>query len=208
MTGAGRSGFGGLEPAAVRGIRRARRVLVVGSGGAGKSTLAAELGEVLGLEVVHLDRAYWKPGWREPEREEWEGSVRRLLSKDSWVMDGNYGGTLDPRLAVADAVVFLDLPRTLCIRRVVARRLRYGRRARPDMAPGCPERLTLDFLKYLWRYPSERRPAILGKLARFSSSGGSALVLRSPAEVRRFVVTLEQHAELPDPAHPRPAENR
>ena len=49
-----------LEYRDTRGMRRA---LVIGSGGAGKSTLARELGARAGLPVVHLDRLYWRPGW-------------------------------------------------------------------------------------------------------------------------------------------------
>lgn len=105
-------------------------------------------------------------------------------------MDGNYGSTLDLRLAAADAVIFLDLPRSLCIRRVLSRRLRYARRSRPDMAPGCPERLDLKFLSYLWKYPTERRPGILRKLEQ-ASIEKTVIVLRSPDEVDRFVTELE-----------------
>ena len=57
------------------------------------------------------------------------------------VMDGNYGGTLEPRLARYDTVVFLDRSRLLCLWRVVRRKLAYHGRSRPDMAPGCVERI-------------------------------------------------------------------
>lgn len=174
-------------------IQGSRRILVIGAGGSGKSTLARRLGEILGLEVLHLDRHYWSAGWKEPPREEWEKTVRRLLARDSWIIDGNYGSTLDLRLDAADAVVFLDLPRNLYLRRVIVRRLRYAGRSRPDMAPGCEERITFRFLKYLWRYPAERRPGIVRRLGRLSP-GKAVLVLRSPLEVRRFVADLEERS--------------
>ena len=172
-------------------LREARKIIVIGSGGAGKSTLAVRLGEILDIEVVHLDALYWKPGWREESRPEWEETVRRWAGRGAWILDGNYGGTLDIRLDKADAVIFLDLPRSLCIRRVLSRRLRYARRSRPDMAPGCPERLDLEFLRYLWKYPAERRPGILQKLER-ASSGKTVIVLRSPEEIARFIAELER----------------
>lgn len=137
-------------------LARVSKVLVIGPGGAGKSTLARRLGEVLDLEVIHLDQFYWGAGWIEPAKEEWEKTVQRLVERDSWVMDGNYGGTMDPRFAAADAVIFLDFPRNVSIRRVLSCGLRYAGKSRPDMAPGCPERVTFGFLKYLWRYPTER----------------------------------------------------
>ncbi len=174
----------------VRDLLPARKILVISSGGAGKSTLSSQLGKILGIEVVYLDRLYWRPGWREGPRSEWEQTVRSLAGRGAWVMDGNYGSTLDLRLAAADAVIFLDLPRSLCIRRVLSRRLRYARRSRPDMAPGCPERLDLKFLRYLWKYPTERHPGILQKLEQ-ASIEKTVIVLRSPDEVDRFVTELE-----------------
>ena len=82
-----------------------QRVLVIGSGGAGKSTLSAEIGERLGLPVVHLDALYWRAGWTEPDGDEWDQRVRQALDREAWVMDGNYGGTLDLRLEAADTVL-------------------------------------------------------------------------------------------------------
>jgi adenylate kinase family enzyme len=55
-----------------------RRVAVVGSSGAGKSTFARDLGARTGLPVVHLDRPFWRPGWVETPREEWR-RVRAFL---------------------------------------------------------------------------------------------------------------------------------
>lgn len=163
---------------------------MIGCGGAGKSTLSARLGEMLGIEIIHLDALYWKPGWRECPRRDWEEMVRSLVREEAWILDGNYGGTLDIRIDAADAVIFLDLPRSLCIRRVISRRFRYTRKTRPDMAPGCPERLDLGFLKYLWRYPTARRPGILRKLEQ-ASPEETVVLLRYPEEVRRFVADLK-----------------
>src|SRR5687767_8178275 len=86
------------------------RVMIVGNGGAGKSTLARALGERTGLPVVHLDALYWQPGWVEPPREEWRATQRQQLAGSDWIADGNYGGTMEERLRLADAVVLLDHP--------------------------------------------------------------------------------------------------
>jgi adenylate kinase family enzyme len=161
-----------------------RRVVVIGSGGAGKSTFSRALGERTGLPVVHLDRLYWHAGWVETPKEEWRRTVGELLARDAWILDGNYSGTLDQRLAACDTAIFLDLPRTLCLRRAIARRLRGGVRA--DVAPGCPERLSLEFLRWIWTYPAKRRPNVLARLASLRADQ-RAVILRSPAEVRAFL---------------------
>ncbi len=166
-----------------------KRVLIIGPGGAGKSTLARRLGELTGLEVLHLDRLYWRPGWIETPKDEWRARVEALLARDSWIMDGNYGGTLDLRLAACDTVLFLDLPRALCLLRVIRRAAKYRRDTRPDMAAGCPERLTWQFLRWVWDYPRRTRPRVLEKLAALGA-GTRIVRLRSPAEVEKFLADL------------------
>lgn len=170
-----------------------RRVLVIGSGGAGKSTLARALGARLGLPVVHLDRLYWRPGWEETPLREWVPTVERILDGEAWVIDGNYGGTLERRLAACDTAVFLDLPRVLCLWRVVRRRVRYAGRTRPDTAAGCPERLSWDFVRWIWRYPEHRRARGVATLA--AAEGVRVVHLRSRREVRDFLDALPPAGE-------------
>jgi adenylate kinase family enzyme len=170
-------------------------MLVIGSGGAGKSTFSRRLGGRLGLEVIHLDVAYWLPGWVEPPEDEWARKVDELCGRDSWVMDGNYSGTLERRLAACDTVVFLDLPRTVCVWRVLKRRVMYLATPRPDIAEGCRERFNAEFLLWVWNYPVRSRPKALALLEKHG--GGKRIVrLRSSAEVERFLNQLEGKAAV------------
>lgn len=172
-----------------------KRVLVIGSGGAGKSTFARQLGEITGLPVIHLDAEYWRPGWVEPPKAEWAARVAQLAGEERWIMDGNYGGTMPERIAAADTVVFLDLPRTTCLWSVLKRRFRYRGRARPDMTEGCDERLTLAFLKWVWDYPKTRRPAILVSLRRARADGTRVIRLRTRKAMARFLAGLADEAD-------------
>lgn len=167
---------------------RMQRVLVIGAGGAGKSTFAARLGQRTGLPVIHLDREYWQPGWIEPSREAWKATVAQLIAGERWILDGNFGGSMDVRLQACDTVVVLDMRRLTCMRRVLMRRLRHRGSARPDMTPGCNEKLSLDFLWWIWTYPARRRPAVLQRLQALRSDQ-AAVVLRSDAEVERFLAS-------------------
>ncbi|THJ64008.1 adenylate kinase [Candidatus Frankia alpina] len=163
-----------------------QRVLVVGSGGAGKSTLARELARQSGLPAVHLDRHFWRPGWVATPVEEWRAVVASLVAKPAWVMDGNYGGTLDLRIPAAELIVFLDLPRRITIARVVRRWARWHGRNRPDAATGCPEKLDLAFLRWLWNYPRDGRARLLRAL---DTHGAAARVVRlcTAREVRLWL---------------------
>jgi adenylate kinase family enzyme len=101
-------------------------------------------------------------------------------------MDGNYGGTLERRLAACDTAIFLDLPRVVCLMRVLKRRLQFHGRARPEMNSGCPERLSWEFLRWIFSYPTQRRPAILARLAGLRPDQRS-FVLTSKAEMEQFL---------------------
>lgn len=152
--------------------------MIVGSAGAGKSTLARALARRTGLPLVHLDALYWQPGWVETPRPRWREVQREALAGERWIADGNYGGTLE-RLALADVVVLLEYSRWICLWGVLRRIWRHRREARPDMAPGCPERLDVDFLKYVWSYPGEHLPRVLRKV---EEQGKSALAESKVAE--------------------------
>lgn len=163
-----------------------KRVLVIGPGGAGKSTFARQLGKLLNVQVSHLDRVYWRAGWSKPAQDDWLQAVTELVSGDSWILDGNFGGTLDLRHKHCDTIVFLDMSRLLCLWRVIKRRMSYRNRSRPDMAEGCPEKIDLEFLSWVWNYSSRSRPKIV-KLLREKSEGKEVVWLRSASEVKRFL---------------------
>ena len=166
-----------------------RRILVIGSGGAGKSTFAVALGNQLGLPVIHLDAHFWRPGWVESPKPEWRERVAQLLARDAWVMDGNYSGTMDQRLAACDTVIFLDLPSLVCVWRVIKRVFRYAGKSRPDMAPGCREQFSWKFLWWVWTYRSRRRPQVLQRLAALPVTT-RVEILESVHDVKAF---LERH---------------
>jgi adenylate kinase family enzyme len=122
-----------------------KKVLVIGSGGAGKSTFAEQLFARTGLPLIHLDALYWRPGWEETPKAEWMSLIGRIVGEPEWIMDGNYGGTLDQRLEACDTAILLDTSPWRCLWRVVGRRIRHGGKSRPGLAAGCHERLDATF---------------------------------------------------------------
>jgi adenylate kinase family enzyme len=141
-----------------------KRVAVIGSGGAGKSVFSNALSKRTGLPVVHLDREFWGPGWVKMADDPWDARVRELAAADRWIMDGNYSRTMDVRFARADTVVFLDIPRLVCLWAVSSRAIRYRKGSRPDMTEGNDEKLDRAFLSWIWNYPQRQRPEIFEKL--------------------------------------------
>lgn len=170
-----------------------QRVLVIGSGGSGKSTVASQLGELLNLEVNHLDKFYWRAGWVEPETDEWLKIVTELIERDSWIIDGNYSGTLELRLQRCDAVVFLDMSRVLCLWRIVKRFLVYRGGTRPDVAEGCRESLNFEFVSWVWNYPRRSRPKIIKRLQEHAD-GKQIFWLRSRSDVKQFLSQFDSRS--------------
>jgi len=157
-------------------------VAIIGPGGSGKSRLARELGRRLDLPVIHLDDLFWKPGWVESDREEWEALNRQLVQGERWILDGNYGGTMEIRLDAADTIVLLDPPPLLCIWRVLRR---HGRDEPASV------RRQLEFFAYIWRYRRTRRPAVEDRIRRHGA-GKQVQVLRSGSDVRRFLALVSR----------------
>lgn len=164
-----------------------QRVAIIGPGGAGKSTLARRLGEVTGLPVIHLDREHWRPGWVEPPRGEWVERVATLAADERWIIDGNYSGTMRPRLAAADTVILMDFGRRTYLWRAFRRSLAYRGRTRPDMGEGCEEKLDRKFFAWLWNYQATRRPAALQLMADAHRQGKRVVILRDDRQTDAFV---------------------
>jgi len=143
------------------------KIILIGSGGSGKSTLARRMGEKLNIEVHHLDLLFWKPGWVGVPKDEQRKIQKDLVEKGQWIIDGNYGGTMDIRLRAADTIIFIDMPRLLCVYRVFKRWFQYRNQTRPDMGAGT-EKVRLEFLKWVWNYPKKKKPQILEKLEELS----------------------------------------
>jgi len=131
------------------------------------STLARELAARMRLSQIHLDSEFWKPGWKVTERAEWRAKVTKLAERVAWIMDGNYGASLDLRLPRDDTLMWFDYPRLLCAWGALWRVATiYGRVRpdlapgpgartwRPDLAPGCPEEFDREFVRFIWKEPS------------------------------------------------------
>jgi adenylate kinase family enzyme len=171
-----------------------KRIMIIGGAGSGKSTLARQIGERLGLPVIHVDPMYWKPGWVMRAPEETTELALRAIEGEEWIFEGNHTATIPARLARADTLIFLDIGTLRRLWRVLGRVIRNYGQTRPDMAEGCPERFDWPFLKWVVGYRRNGRIKAL-KLLTEAPPHIRVFHLRSPAEVKDFLASLENSHE-------------
>ncbi|MGY2806467.1 DNA topology modulation protein [Bradyrhizobium sp. USDA 4506] len=140
-----------------------QRVLVMGSSGSGKSTFARRLSAMTGIPAVSIDALFWKPGWVESGRDEFERRMTEAAQEPRWIMDGNYmrHGAGQLRRELSDTIIWFDLPRSTCMLGIFRRIAGSYGQVRPEMAEGCPEKIDLEFFRYVWTYRRQQRPKLI-----------------------------------------------
>lgn len=161
------------------------KIAIIGSSGAGKSTLAYLLGESLNIQIIHLDRYFWQPDWREKPRDTRIEILKDLVRKERWIIEGTYLGASEPRLNAADTIIFLDIPPWLCLHRIRQRHNKYKGQSRPDLPEGCSDNLDLICVLKVLAFPVRGRRTLKQKLRNYESK--QIIWLRSGKEIKDFL---------------------
>ena len=133
-----------------------KRIMIIGCPGSGKSTFARALAAKTGLPLYYLDMMYWNPDRTTKPKAEFRAALRETVELPEWIIDGNYGSTLEIRMEACDTVIFLDYPGEVCIAGVEERR----GKPRPDM-PWVETEPDLEFIEFIKKYNEESRPKVI-----------------------------------------------
>ena len=168
-----------------------RRVCVVGNGGNGKSTFSDRLGELTGLEVTHLDRLLWRPGWARVPVPEFLAAHDAVMARPEWIIDGlAVVDSIPRRMAIADTIFFLDHPLPLSLWWAMKRQVRYAFRPSPDLANPLLG-VTFKMAATIWRVHNQLRPSLLDWSAQARLRGATVHHFRMPRDSREFLSQLE-----------------
>src|SRR5579859_1700169 len=122
------------------------KIAIIGSPGAGKTTLARTLHQELNIKVYHLDRLFWQPGWIRIDEPTRVDTLQEIVREKQWIIEGTYLRSSEPRLNAADTIIFLDTNPLKCFWRVIKRYYKEHEHSRRDIPLGCVDKLNLHRL--------------------------------------------------------------
>ena len=149
------------------------RILIIGCPGSGKTTLAKTLGQKLGLPVIQLDQLWGG----NVTREEFDSRLAMALNMDRWIIDGNYGRTMEARLAKCDTLIYLDYSRWACLLGLARQTLGNEK-----------ECVRWETVKWIWNYRKNNR--VQNEIYLAKAKHAQSVVLKNRKEVRRFLETI------------------
>lgn len=169
------------------------KIAIIGNAGSGKSTLGLKLYQIFGVPLYHLDQYFWKPGWQEPNIDEFEKIHNLLCDQKEWIIEGVATRFFEYRVKKADIVIFLDTPTYICLYRVFKRVIANFGKVYFSSAKDCPERgPDLKFLKFIWNFNSERKPAIKALLQKYKNSK-KTFIVKNNAELNGLINKIESN---------------
>ena len=157
-----------------------KKVIVIGCPGSGKSTVSRTLHNKTGIPLYHLDMMYWNADKTTVEKRVFLELLSAVLKKDEWIIDGNYGSTMELRMAACDTVIFLDYPLDICLDGIRARR----GKPRSDM-PWIETEEDAEFIEFIKNYNEQQKPKVMELLKKYSDK--NIIILESREQADTFL---------------------
>lgn len=127
--------------------------------------------------------------WHKPDgtnisREEFDKQLDSIISRDSWIIDGNYQRTLETRIKACDTVFLFDLPTEICIEGALSR---IGKK-REDM-PWFENELDPEFRQWIESFRANQLPEVYRLLGKYKNNR-EIVVFRTREQADKFIEKL------------------
>lgn len=164
-----------------------KKVIVIGCSGGGKSTFSKQLAEITGLPLYNLDNIYWLPDTSHLERPVFIKKQKEIMKNDSWIIDGNYRGTVKYRIKNCELAYFFDMPPEVCIEGVLKRD-----RKREDIA--CELEPDEELINDIKTYSKVARPKVLSLFKKYPKV--KVITFKNHKEVDKYLEELRREYGL------------
>ena len=165
-----------------------KKVMVIGCPGSGKSTFSRELHRITRLPLYYLDMMYWNSDRSIVEKPVFLKRLNDALQCSEWIIDGNYGSTMELRLQACDTVFFLDYPTEICLDGIRERR----GKPRPDMPwiePADEE--DAEFISFIKSYNADSRLTVMQLLEKYKNR--EIHIFKDRTEAGEYLKKLEKN---------------
>lgn len=160
-----------------------KKIIVIGCPGSGKSTVSRALHNKTGIPLYHLDMMYWNVDKTTVEKSLFLERLSAVLKKDEWIIDGNYGSTMELRMAACDTVIFLDYPLDVCLDGIRERR----GKPRSDM-PWIETEEDAEFIEFIKNYNEQQKSKALELLEKYSDK--NIIIFKSREQANEFLLQI------------------
>ena len=175
-----------------------KKIAIIGCAGSGKTYLTLKLAQKVDLPIIHLDQYAWKPNWERIDFEELKKMHHELCKKDAWIMEGIYFKLLRERVEHADVVIFLDMPRSVCLWNVIKRSIFNSGKIIEGNPQGCIQNIFsfkfLEFLQWIWNFKHKHRQDVLNVLEECKNSK-QMYVIKSREELNELIHVFKKFIE-------------
>ena len=162
-----------------------KKIIIIGSPGAGKTTFARKLSDKIGIPLIYLDAIWHKSDKTHISRDEFDDRLGEILSCSSWIIDGNYSRTMERRMRACDTVVLFDLASEICLEGAISR---IGK-VRPEM-PWIDTELDPWLKEEIEQFPTKNLPQIYELIKKYKH-GKNIIVFKSREEAENFLLEIK-----------------